>query len=364
MPTLFQIIKYTLPVTGILLFLVSLSIEGLVLSSMLGTVVIGFGFALALELAKVITVLAKPLLHAATGRESLAVSVSLPALRAGLVLISVACSTTYLALHIDRPYLERVRAADLAAVNQEISAKRRTFESELDTSRKADLARVKQVFDTNSLRLEKQQLPLIRDLEKQLKAEMDNVVKGEFIGKRYKEFERRLLHAQAQYDAELKQYTNEYQQQLTMLNQQYDTRLVDMRKQVEETEKQRLNSIHTDNYANDERVSLPLIRAARQLLNGAFRLPVSDLVIGLMFALILALVAEIALYCVFSHTAELLSAVLIAQYSIWHAEVTGSLHSAQTLNNLRRSANQKQSELRSHREAMEERLRASIKDIA
>ena len=109
--------------------------------------------------------------------------------RLGLVFLSVLCSLLFLSDNLDRPNLEIVRA-------QEIGREQTIFKHELerienDKTQSLDHLNKQQHAELQSLAstFDKR----IKELEKALRKEMDNVINGTFKEPRYAEFKRQVI---------------------------------------------------------------------------------------------------------------------------------------------------------------------------
>lgn len=183
---------------GLLLFTVAALLETLVLHAYLGQWWLALSLAAALEGLKILVIVGHRILLG-QGMVAYPRTVRWAAIgfRGLLLALSAACSLMFLAAQLDRPAMEQVRAADLAAAGQRHVTDAVAARADHAARRDATLADLDARLTAEQTALAERHLPVIASLEQQLTAEMDVVVNGEFIGKRYRALESRLADEKA-----------------------------------------------------------------------------------------------------------------------------------------------------------------------
>jgi hypothetical protein len=287
---------------GLVLFGVTAVLETVVLAAYLGSLWLAVCIAAGLEAGKVLAVVLYRLLNGQ-------VEVPYPrgvrwmtiGFRSLLLGLSAACSLMFLALHLDRPALEQVRAADLAAAETHYREDLARVQAGYVERRDRLLARFAEQERREHAVLEQRYLARIAALESQLDAEMNRVVGGEFKGKRYKEIESRLA-------AEKDGYT----QALAALDKAVLERPAALIERLEEERRTReaeltarrtagLAAIRSNDYQGDVRVEHPMARAFVNLLGAIFTHPPTTLQFAFWFALFLSLTMELGIWVAFEH---------------------------------------------------------------
>ncbi|MBK1645231.1 hypothetical protein CKO25_11375 [Thiocapsa imhoffii] len=300
-------------VVGIALFSVSFLIELAVLQSFLAGVVMTLVLAAALELGKATAIVwhrylkdAPQSLYPVSIRRISAV------FRFGLVGLSILCSLLFIGVQVDRPHLEQVRAAELAAL-----------QSRLD----ADLQRVEQDAAAGARRLDARQQealaalralhePGIAELEQLLSAEMDNVVGGVFKGPRYQEIAARLAQAQDQRDIALAALTArqaaEANTQSAALAQAHTQSRQALLHDAERARAALLN----DGFETDVRAQHPLVTTFIRTLEAVTGHAITPPLFALGLALFLAVLMELGIVLAF----ETITLVMLPTLSAQHRE--------------------------------------------
>jgi hypothetical protein len=185
---------------GVALFSVSFLIENAVLQTFFTAPLIALTLAMALELGKAAAVVwHRYLTQSGGGGYPWSTRFFSSAFRIGLVGLSVVCSLLYFGVQLDRPNLEAVRSAELAAVDTGLQEGLQRLDAEQRTRTEADEARRRTEYE-DTRRVRQRQ---VDELEGLLRAEMDNVVAGVFKGPRYQELQGRLAEARSERDATL-----------------------------------------------------------------------------------------------------------------------------------------------------------------
>jgi len=287
---------------GLILFGVTAVLEAMVLAAYLESLWLGACVAAGLEAAKVLTIVLYRILNGHAGvpypRGVRRLTLGFRGMLFGL---SAACSVMFLAQHLDRPGMERVRAADLAAAETR-------YRRDLAAAQAGDIERRDRtlaLFAEEDKRareaLTQRYRPSIAALEARLDAEMDNVVGGEFKGKRYKELQARLAEEKGAYD-----------QALAALERAAAARPRDALERLERKRREReaqlaaryaseAAAIRNADYQGDARVEHPMARAFVGVLAAVFERRPSTLQFVFFFALFLSLTMELGIWVAFEH---------------------------------------------------------------
>jgi len=238
----------------------------------------------------------------------------------------------FLAQHLDRPAMERVRATDLAAAETRYRGDLSAAQAGYVERRDRTLARLAEQDRREREALTKRYLPAISALERKLDTEMDNVIGGEFKGKRYRELQARLAEEK---DA--------YAQALTALERAADNRPADWLERLETERRTReaelaeryataTAAIRNADYQGDARVEHPMARAFVGVLAAVFESQPSTLQFVFFFALFLSLTMELGIWVAFEHIALARLPVFAAGY---RAELAAAGREVETDSELR-----------------------------
>lgn len=359
--SLFSVYSGFLLLTTLALFLVSLTIQGLVFSSWLGGLMVGFVLAATFEMAKLVTVVGKPLLIHATRHLGLSMRLLLLALRIGLIAISIFCTVFFLAVHIDKPHLQAVRSTDI----NELKDKEQIALKALDTRFNHDLADNIASSDRRQSQRESTTInrfqPKISELESLITLEMENVSNRTFIGPRYKELQRRLEQKKAELEQSLDSLHMELDTQRTRSEQSIRSAYQQEKSVMTADYARQLKQITDSDYNDDDRVSVPIIKSARNLLDSALGIEVSDLAIGLVVSILISSVGEIALLCLLAFLAELVFGILRAEFDIWQQVVVRKLHTDLEVESFKQQRSGENNSIRRKREEIEKEARSYLR---
>lgn len=318
---------------GLVLFGVAAVLEAVVLAAYLDNLWLAVSLAAGLEAAKVLTIV----LYRILGSQS---DVPYPSgvrwatlgFRAMLLSLSAACSLMFIALHIDRPAMAEVRAADLAAEERAYADSRAGAESAHSEHRERALAEIALRDQRRREALSARYLPAIAELESRLDAEMDNVVGGEFKGKRYRELQARLDAEKAAHDQALRELEatggDRPAEQVDRMDAEHLARTVASAREHQG----RIAAIRADDYQGDPRVEHPMARAFVSVLGAVFSEQPSTLQFVFFFALFLSITLELGIWVSFEHIALARLPVFTAGYQ---AELYVAGKTAQTEGELR-----------------------------
>jgi len=289
-------------VVGLVLFGVTAVLEAIVLAAYLESPWLGVFVAGGLEAAKVLTIVLYRILN---GQAELpyprAVRWTTLGFRGMLFGLSAACSVMYLAQHLDRPAMEQVRVADLVAAEARYREDLATAQTGYVERRDRVLAEVGERDQRRRETLAQRYLTTIADLESKLDAEMDNVIGGEFKGKRYKALEARLAAEKAA-----------YAQAAAALEPAADGAAAEPLERLEVERRNReadlgelysaeVAAIRNADYQGDARVEHPMARAFVGVLAAVFAREPSTLQFVFFFALFLSVTMELGIWVAFEH---------------------------------------------------------------
>jgi len=223
-----------------------------------------------------------------------------------LVTLSFTCSLTLISFCLDRPNLAKVRSADIEIIKSRFQEKLSLLQKRLDKETAGLTARAEQEYDKDFQRLKTQYEPRIKELRAELRQEMDNTVRKDFKGPRWREFERILQIAEA-----------EYAQKINALNPDSSTRtanlerLINLKKEsfakaeneLMQWRNQETRKIRTGHYGDDDRANNQLINAVLRTINDGLlimiNLSVGQITFTCLFSLLIALLIEITIYAAF-----------------------------------------------------------------
>jgi hypothetical protein len=276
--------------------------------------------------------------------------------------LSAACSLMYLAGHLDRPALEQVRAADLAAAQARFQADTERERAGADARRSDALA----ALDAQDLRerevIAARYLPAIAALEQQLDAEMENVVGGEFIGKRYRAIEQRLADEKAAFERARTDHDAKVAARRAALLADLDGAEAAQAAAHTERRDRELAAIRASGYEGDPRVEHPLARAFVNTLDAVFPEPPTVLQFTFVLALFLSVTVELGIWVSF----ELLTTSRLPVLEAWHrAALVADSKAAETASALHGFALDGElvkARVRRQREAIEAGLREDAED--
>jgi hypothetical protein len=287
---------------GLVLFGVTAVLEALVLAAYLESLWLGVFIAAGLEAAKVLTIIIYRILNGHAG-------VPYPrgvrwltlGFRGMLFGLSAACSVMFLAQHLDRPGMERVRAADLAAAETRYRRDLAAAQAGYIERRDRTLALFAEEDKREREALTQRYRPSIAALEAKLDAEMDNVVGGEFKGKRYKELQARLAEEKGAYDQALAALERAAAARPRDALERLETERRARRAQLAEGYARDAAAIRNADYQGDARVEHPMARAFVGVLAAVFERRPSTLQFVFFFALFLSLTMELGIWVAFEH---------------------------------------------------------------
>ncbi len=285
---------------GALLFVLSLAIEAAVLTEYLTNAVLAAPLALGLEVSKAVTIVLHRFL---TGQDRGSYPASVRSIvlvfRAALLVLSALCSLMYLAHKLDRPHLEAVRQADLASIEHAYTADRsrleRQFARQGTETDKVVAARFAQLREQAADGYR----PAIRGLQAQLTVEMDNSVKGNFVGPRYRTIASRLEQEKSAYrerlDGLAEREARERAESLGSLRDAQERDLSRLRSVFEA----RAAHLRGEDYAGDSRVENPMITAFTRVVHRVTGLDLDPLLFIFLFSVFISLLMELGIVASF-----------------------------------------------------------------
>ena len=232
------------------------------------------------------------------------------AFRGGLVLLSIICSLTWLGVRLDRPALAQVRADDLAQLEEQTKQAREQL-----AKRTRTLLEQQQVDQTAEQReLLAPYQDRVERLSRQLDHEMNNVVKGEFIGKRYHALESRLAEAKQEAARLTAELAARYSRERTALQERVQKMMEQEEKQIDQQYQRRLHQIQQGSYANDQRVHHPMISALVNIFHEVLGWSPTPLQFVFFFSLLLSALMELGILQAFETATLSIHPLLRAQH--------------------------------------------------
>ncbi|MEZ4529133.1 MAG: hypothetical protein R2941_24740 [Desulfobacterales bacterium] len=217
-----------------------------------------------------------------------------------LIGLSITCSLALVSFSLDRPNLEKVRADDA----EQIEALYRERYTLLQKNRHAETAGLRAAAQEASKQeiqgLREYYEPRIRELRAEMRREMDNRVGSQFIGPRYKEFERLLEKTEAEFARKqaalsLKSGGVAYENALARKEEQY--RQAEL--QLLHWRTGELEKIHADTYSHNDRAGNPLVSAVLRTFNEGMHVNIRQISVVCFFSLLMAILLETAIYVSF-----------------------------------------------------------------
>ncbi|MDM8539105.1 hypothetical protein QUF70_20320 [Desulfobacterales bacterium HSG17] len=266
-----------------------------------------FWIVLILESAKVLTVIIYGFLFRTKSSEiGFSPRLIIRFFQNALFTLSVICSLALTSFYLDRPNLDKVRSDDVKMIESRYHAKHELIQNRHDADIANLMARTDQKSNEAYKRLREQYEPRINELRAELRMEMDNQVKNDFRGPRYREFEKLLQ----KYEADYAEKSNALIYEKNALSLKNDTALnrekESLRLAVKELVQWRnleIKKIRTGRYTDDERANNRLISAVIRTINDGFLsmlgVSVRQVNFTCMFSLLIALLIEITIYASF-----------------------------------------------------------------
>ncbi len=232
------------------------------------------------------------------------------AFRGGLVLLSAICSLTWLGVRLDQPALAQIRAADLTQLEEQTKQAREQLAKRTKTllaQQQADQAsEQRELLAPYQSRVER--------LSRQLDQEMNNVVKGEFIGKRYRALESRLAEAKRETSRLTAELAARYSRERTALQDRLHKRLEEQEKRIDQQYQQRYQQIQQGSYADDQRVHHPMISALVNISQEVLGWSPTPLQFVFFFSLLLSALMELGILQAFETATLSIHPLLRAQH--------------------------------------------------
>ncbi len=292
------------------LFSISLLIEYQVLQAFLLTPVIALFLALVLEVGKAAAIVWHRFLLSQSNAYPQSTRVASASFRIGLLLLSLLCSLLYLSNHLDRPNLNAVRAADLQDLDRRLNEDLSKLKESAATTVEA-LRRQYQADREARLQIHRQRLEA---LQQKLDTEMNNVVRGQFKGPRYRELERLLEKEREALSAASTAFAEKQGEQLARQIQTLEAKTAEQRKTLKKQAEQARKRIMHDPYADDERVNEPYIVAFTSLSRAMLPVEIAPMQFVFGFALLLSLLIEIGIMLAFDTVTVTLLPALKSQH--------------------------------------------------
>ncbi len=224
-----------------------------------------------------------------------------------LVFLSCVCSLAMVAFYLDRPHLQQVRDEDIKRIERRFAGDRARLKSARDEKIEMLKSSHEARRGARADALRAYYEPRITHLEEEIRSEMDNVVGGNFIGPRYKEFERRKSLLQKEYQEKLGALGAADQTAILTHHKAIDAAEAEHRAAVDRLaarERTALSKAMNNGYLDDERVNNKLITAVLKTINHGILNPIgltlSQVNFTCLFSLLIAVLLELAIYITFN----------------------------------------------------------------
>lgn len=295
---------------GVALFSVSFLIESRILTAFFAAPLLAWALALALEIGKAVTIVFhRHLCQSQAEQYSLSIRLISGAFRVGLIGLSLVCSLLFIGVQLDRPHVQELRRAGLAAIDARLTED--LVRLDADSTAQAKAQRERMAGELADVRAEHDRR--IRDLERRLATEMDNQVGGEFKGPRYREIDAQLQRARVERERSLavlmQRQTEESARLASALGREYRQARAARRAQAASER----HALQRASFDDDERVHDPrvvaFLRLAESLLD--LRLTAPQFVFGL--STFLSLLMELGILLAFETLVLTLGPALTVQ---------------------------------------------------
>jgi hypothetical protein len=310
---------------GMALFGISFLIESEVLQSFFAVPVIALALAMALEVGKAASIVwHRYLSHSGASGYTPVTRLLSGSFRMGLVGLSVLCSVLYLGLQLDRPNLEAVSTAQLAAVDSRLQQEL----GSLDADRAARIAADRERRKTEYTDLRRDHRRQVTELEALLRAEMDNTVGGVFKGPRYREIESRLAAAQSALDTALTALSERHRREAAELAANLDRQYRQARTALIAKAEAERRALRASGFDDDERTHHPRVVVFMRMAETVLGLHIGAPQFVFLFSLFLSLLMELGILLAFDtvtlavipalaaqHREEVMSEALMAEVS-------------------------------------------------
>ncbi|MCI5166076.1 MAG: hypothetical protein D3903_08250 [Candidatus Electrothrix sp. GM3_4] len=296
-------------IVGIGLFACSFFLEYRVLRSFFSPQPLALLLAVTLECDKISAIIWHYYLHHLSEHDY-PVPVRLTSLffRLGLVFLSLLCSMLFLSARLDRPGLEKVRAAELAAVEQR--HKDRLAEAErlhLDRKKTAHAGQMQE-----RRVVEEQWNRRIEQLESLLLDEMNNTVRGAFRGPRYVELEQRLAKEKAGQQQALKEFDLGSASRAADMENAFR----EEQKKIEQETEQERQVVQERDYTTDKRANDPHIIAFLQVVESLWQQTLLPLQFVFFFSILISVLLEAGIMLAFSTLTIAVVPVFMAHHQV------------------------------------------------
>ena len=226
--------------------------------------------------------------------------------RTGLLALSLLSSLLFVGGHLDRPRLAEAREQDLAALDRETTLALDRLEQSGE-QRLAALRERAAASDDDALAGYRES---IQRLEARLDEEMNNVVRGEFKGPRYREIERRLEAEKAN----MARAASERAARLEAAEKSAAREIDNERQRILEKARAQRRRIMTSEYGDDERAADPRIAAFISLSRGLFGVAPGAQGLVFAFAILISLLLELGIMLSFDTLTVTVAPALRAEH--------------------------------------------------
>jgi len=222
-----------------------------------------------------------------------------------LFILSFICSLAIFSLSLDRPNLEKTKAEDIRQIEDRFARDKQILQNRYQAEISGITNRNGNQFDEEARQIQAYYAPKIENLEKELRKEMENTdSRGNFIGKRYREFMRQLNEVKAERDQKLAEANRRNQIVRRQNEQEISNREAAFRQKMTELSQWRsseIQKITNNSYTDDERASNKLMTATLNTINDGLLSPIFNIemrpvVFSTLFSLLVALLIELTIY--------------------------------------------------------------------
>lgn len=292
-------------------FLISFSMEYIILESITGKSGFSFCLTLVLESAKVLTVIFHRLISDRKGYEIPGAVSSLNTFfKFGLVFLSLICSVAMISKGLDKPNLDTVRNDDQLLITSSFEEKTALIESRREKRLDKITSEIKGKYRNRYKELDNQYLPKIQQKERLRDAEFRNIRGGIRKGPFWNEHNRQLQELKAEYktekDALRFSENTELDRNINSIEAEFQEKLDNSLNDKESA----LTAINKADYKKDERVKNEIVSAFLATIDQGLGLGMSYLSFALLFSLLTSTLLELTIFLSFSYITMFYSNVL------------------------------------------------------
>jgi hypothetical protein len=303
--------------SAIALFITSFYFEASVLLAYISIPLVAIVTAGALECSKVLTIILYRYFR--TQQDAVypfTVAFWTTVFRSGLIVFSLIATVMFFAASFDRPRIESVRQHDLSELQTNYQQQQARLDQEVQRLYNDTLPALQERYQAQREHENANHINSLGALQSLLTEEMDNVVNGRFIGRRYQALEARLSEERSSFSSRQMQNNQAHEQVVEKLRDETEQRITTERAELHANFQARAEQVKSAQYLQDDRVNHPVTVAAVRMVNHLSPWEISIIHLSLVFAILLSLLLELGILVTFEH-------ITITYLPIFAAQVKG-----------------------------------------